>query len=57
MDEVDESAVAFERSIASSRAKNVVLFVGDGMGFSTVTAARIFKVCKGCRDACSTTCE
>ncbi len=26
----------------SSRAKNVVLFVGDGMGVSTVTAARIF---------------
>lgn len=25
-----------------SRAKNVILFVGDGMGISTVTAARIF---------------
>ena len=25
----------------TGRAKNVILFVGDGMGFSTVTAARI----------------
>ena len=25
-----------------NRAKNVILFVGDGMGISTVTAARIF---------------
>ena len=24
------------------RAKNVILFVGDGMGIATVTAARIF---------------
>ena len=27
----------------TNRAKNVILFVGDGMGFSTVTAARIFE--------------
>jgi len=27
----------------SSRGKNVILFVGDGMGVSTVTAARIFE--------------
>jgi alkaline phosphatase len=27
---------------ASGRARNVILFVGDGMGVSTVTAARIF---------------
>ncbi len=27
----------------TNRAKNVVLFVGDGMGFSTVTATRIFE--------------
>lgn len=26
----------------TNRAKNVILVVGDGMGFSTVTAARIF---------------
>ncbi len=29
-------------AIASGKAKNVILFVGDGMGVSTVTAARIF---------------
>jgi alkaline phosphatase len=28
---------------ASARAKNIILFVGDGMGVSTVTAARIFE--------------
>ena len=27
----------------TNRAKNVILIVGDGMGFSTVTAARIFE--------------
>ena len=27
---------------ASNRAKNVILFIGDGMGISTVTAARIY---------------
>ncbi|OCP37680.1 alkaline phosphatase [Ensifer sp. LC163] len=27
----------------TNKAKNVILFVGDGMGFSTVTAARIFE--------------
>ncbi len=27
----------------TNRAKNVILFVGDGMGISTVTAARIFE--------------
>ncbi|MCB1884126.1 MAG: alkaline phosphatase [Geminicoccaceae bacterium] len=27
----------------TDRAKNVILFVGDGMGFSTVTTARIFE--------------
>lgn len=27
---------------ASARAKNVILFIGDGMGVSTVTAARIY---------------
>ena len=28
-------------SIASQQAKNIILFIGDGMGISTVTAARI----------------
>ncbi len=27
----------------NNRAKNVILFVGDGMGISTITAARIFE--------------
>ena len=27
----------------TNRAKNVILIVGDGMGFSTVTATRIFE--------------
>ncbi|PAA68686.1 hypothetical protein BOX15_Mlig021345g1 [Macrostomum lignano] len=31
------------RSLLKSRAKHVVLFIGDGMGVSTVTAARILK--------------
>lgn len=26
-----------------SRAKNVIIFIGDGMGLSTITAARIYK--------------
>jgi alkaline phosphatase len=25
------------------RAKNVIVFIGDGMGMSTITAARIYK--------------
>ena len=28
--------------LQSNRAKNIILFIGDGMGVSTVTAARIF---------------
>ena len=31
-----------ESSAELTRAKNVILFIGDGMGVSTVTAARIF---------------
>jgi hypothetical protein len=38
---------ALDRALArrpnTGRAKNVILFVGDGMGVSTVTAARIFE--------------
>ncbi len=33
---------AMARTPITNRAKNVILFVGDGMGISTVTAARIF---------------
>jgi len=34
---------ARERTLTSRRARNVILFLGDGMGISTVTAARIFE--------------
>ena len=30
------------KSAGSKKAKNVILFIGDGMGISTITAARIF---------------
>ena len=33
----------FERS-GSRRAKNVILFIGDGMGVSTITATRVYSV-------------
>ncbi|MDO9522028.1 MAG: alkaline phosphatase [Pseudohongiella sp.] len=33
---------ALQRTQNTRRAKNIILFVGDGMGISTVTAARIF---------------
>jgi alkaline phosphatase len=33
----------FDRREVKSLAKNVILFLGDGMGISTVTAARIYK--------------
>jgi alkaline phosphatase len=42
----DGEAVVSERArqvIRSRKAKNVILFVGDGMGVSTVTAARILE--------------
>ena len=40
-----QSQEALQRTQQSNtnRAKNVILIVGDGMGFSTVTAARIFE--------------
>lgn len=31
-----------EKTAPKSQAKNVILFIGDGMGISTITAARIF---------------
>jgi alkaline phosphatase len=33
-----------DRSRGSRRAKNVILFIGDGMGVSTVTATRVYSV-------------
>jgi alkaline phosphatase len=42
-----QSQQALQRILAQQRntnqAKNVILVVGDGMGFSTVTAARIYE--------------
>ena len=32
------------RQFGGRRARNVIFFIGDGMGVSTVTAARIFSV-------------
>ncbi len=39
-----ESMMAARKAISNSRkrAKNIILFVGDGMGISTITAARIY---------------
>ena len=36
-------ALATSPATAAERAKNVILFIGDGMGVSTLTAARIFE--------------
>ncbi|QIQ87304.1 alkaline phosphatase [Erythrobacter sp.] len=41
--EGDPGTVTTEGGIAEARAKNVILFIGDGMGISTVTAARIYE--------------
>ncbi|XP_022104181.1 alkaline phosphatase-like isoform X2 [Acanthaster planci] len=38
-----EKALHRQRTLNTNTAKNVVFFVGDGMGISTVTAARILK--------------
>jgi alkaline phosphatase len=40
----DASADSAARGARAGRAKNVVLFVGDGMGISTIAAARVFSV-------------
>lgn len=39
----DGAAQAAERGAMTGRAKNVILFVGDGMSLTTVAAARIFE--------------
>ena len=42
--QASEQQIANKRALASGRkAKNVILFVGDGMGVSTLTAARILE--------------
>ena len=33
----------FEHDVINKKAKGVILFIGDGMGISTVTAARILE--------------
>lgn len=38
-----QNNIADQIAAARGRAKNVILFVGDGMGVSTVTASRIFE--------------
>lgn len=40
---LDELKVALSVRLNMHRAKNVILFVGDGMGVNTVTATRIYK--------------
>ncbi|ODS99795.1 MAG: alkaline phosphatase [Erythrobacter sp. SCN 62-14] len=40
--EGDGAPVASASAPASAQAKNVILFIGDGMGISTITAARIY---------------
>ncbi|GHC93058.1 alkaline phosphatase [Pseudorhodoferax aquiterrae] len=40
----DKSAEPTQPPIAATPTKNVILFVGDGMGITTQTAARIYKV-------------
>ncbi|EDW00073.1 alkaline phosphatase [Drosophila grimshawi] len=39
---IDELKLALNRNTNRRRAKNVILFVGDGMGPNTVTASRIY---------------
>ena len=49
-------AVARARALDSGsakQAKNIILFVGDGMGVTTVTAARIYQGPKAGRDGVS----
>ena len=41
--QADAAAKAAAQTPPSARAKNVILFIGDGMSISTITAARIFQ--------------
>lgn len=40
---LDELKEALKVQLNTHRAKNVILFVGDGMGINTATASRIYK--------------
>ena len=40
---IDAKSAINRKGISGIKAKNVILFVGDGMGVSTVTAARILE--------------
>ncbi|HYO96586.1 MAG TPA: alkaline phosphatase, partial [Polyangiaceae bacterium] len=40
----ESSSAELRRGRAANRAKNVILFIGDGMGVSTVSATRVFSV-------------
>lgn len=46
---LDELKHALNVQTNTRRAKNVILFVGDGMGVNTVTASRIYKYGEGGR--------
>lgn len=37
-----ELAKALKKQLKSTLAKNVILFVGDGMGLTTITTSRIY---------------
>jgi alkaline phosphatase len=47
--EIDQSTKVFE-SLNRNVAKNVIIFVGDGMSLPTLTAARIYKAQKDGRE-------
>ena len=47
--EIDQSTKVFE-SLNRNVAKNVIIFVGDGMSLPTLTAARIYKAQKEGRE-------
>ena len=38
-----QESIEISRSVNTNIAKNIILFIGDGMSGATVTAARIFK--------------
>ncbi len=38
-----QKAITREQTLNTNNAKNIVFFVGDGMGITAVTAARILK--------------
>ena len=48
-----EAALARSLAVApnTGRARNIILFIGDGMGISTITAARIFDAQERARKA------